>query len=298
MVGISSIGYMVLGVSDPARWTSFLCDLLGMQVSRRHADGSVGFRVDDCEQRLVLRQSPDDEVQVFGWELTSEQELLAMVEQVRSKGHAVEEGDAALAAARGVHRVFSCQDPCLHYVHEFYCGARCFAPTRAFQSPLVRGGFKAGALGLGHAALTSPDYPRSVRFYQDVLGLGASGYADAPGPEGRRMVATFLHGAGGRHHLLAVLPGGQPKPTRHLMVEYQQLDDVGLAYERCVAHGVSIERSFGVHEGDEMFSFYAMTPSGYLMEVGYGGATGDRWNPVTHLELSRWGHKKPVMVAA
>lgn len=298
MIAVSSIGYMVLHVKDMAPWQEFLGEVLGMQVSRRHADGSLGLRLDDQEQRLVLRQGPEDEVQVFGWELTTERDLLALVEQVRSHGHEVREGDAALADARGVRRVFACRDPHVPYIHEFYVGPRCLAPTRTFQSAIVRSGFKAGALGLGHAAITSPSYDESVRFYQDVLGLGASGYADVPVGPGQRVVATFLHGAGGRHHLLAVLPGSQPRPTRHLMVEYQSLDDVGLAYERCVARGITIERSFGVHEGDEMFSFYAMTPSGYLMEVGHGGLTGEAWNPVTHLELSRWGHKKPVMVAA
>lgn len=298
MIGVSSIGYMVLHVKDLPAWEFFLCDLLGMQVSRRHADGALGLRIDDYEQRVLLRQGPQDEVQVLGWEMTSERDLLALVDHVRSQGHEVSEGDQALADSRGVRRVFSCRDPHVAYVHEFYTGAKSFAPTRAFQSAIVRSGFKAGSLGLGHAAITSPAYDKSVRFYQDVLGLGASGYADVPVSPELRVVATFLHGTGGRHHLLAVLPGSQPKPTRHLMVEYLSMDDVGLAYERCVAHGVSIERSFGVHEGDEMFSFYAVTPSGYLMEVGYGGLTGDSWNPVTHLELSRWGHKKPVMIAA
>lgn len=298
MVGVSSIGYLVLRVSDIPKWEEFLCEILGMQISRRHSDGSLGLRIDDYEQRLLLSQGPEDEVQVFGWEMTSEGELLEMVAQVRSLGHEVTEGDDTLAASRGVRRLFSCRDPHLPYVHEFYCGAKCFSPTRSFQSGIVKGGFKTGVLGLGHAALTSPAYDKSVRFYQDVLGMGSSGYADVPVGPDQRVLATFLHGTGGRHHLLAVLPGGQPKPTRHLMVEYQRLDDVGLAYERCVARGVSIERSFGVHEGDEMFSFYAMTPSGYLMEVGFGGLTGSTWNPVTHLELSRWGHKKPVMVSA
>lgn len=298
MMSVSSLGYVVLRVSDMPRWEIFLGEILGMQISRRHTDGSLGWRMDDLEQRFVISQGPEDEIHTLGWEMSTEQDLLKMVDQIRSLGHKVNEQGAELAHARGVRRLFSCRDPYLHYNHELYVGARCFAPTHNFQSSVARNGFKAGSLGLGHVALTTPSYDASVRFFQDVLGLGASGYADVPiGPD-QRVVATFLHGTGGRHHLLAVLPGCQPKPTRHLMVEYWSMDDVGLAYERCVARGISIERAFGVHEGDEMFSFYALTPSGYLMEVGYGGLTGSTWNPVTHLELSRWGHKKPYLPAA
>jgi 2,3-dihydroxybiphenyl 1,2-dioxygenase len=290
---IRSLGYLELGVASLERWQSFALDILGMQVGVRHADGSVGMRIDDHEQRLVLRESTQDELLTYGWEVGSEGDLAALVAHLRAGGHEVTEGSLAERRARGVFRLFACADPVHRFRHEFYCGPRVLGPTHPFQSPIARGGFRAGTLGLGHVALTTPDYPKSVDFYKRALGLGVSGYADVAMPGGVRFEGTFLFGWAGRHHSLAVLPGTQPRPTRHLMVEYLQLDDVGLAYERCKAAGIPIERDFGVHEGDGMFSFYALTPSGYLMEIGWGGLTGTDWGPATLLGLSRWGHGKP-----
>lgn len=292
MQAIRSLGYLELGVASLERWQSFALDILGLQVSVRHEDGAIGLRMDQQEQRIVLRESELDEVLTYGWEVGGEDELAALVAHLRAGGHEVTEAGVAQRQARGVFRLFGCADPVHRFRHEFYCGPRVLGPTHPFQSSVARGGFKAGALGVGHSALTTPDYPKSVDFYKRALGLGVSGYADVAVPGGR-FEGTFLHGWSGRHHSLAVLPGTQPRPTRHLMVEYLKLDDVGLAHERCVAAGIGIERDFGVHEGDEMFSFYALTPSGYLMEIGWGGLTSTDWSPpATLLGLSRWGHRK------
>jgi hypothetical protein len=54
------------------------------------------------------------------------------------------------------------------------------------------------------------------------------------------------------------------------MLEVGSMDDVGRAYDRCLAAGVPIASTLGVHPNDRMFSFYARTPSWFDLELGWG----------------------------
>jgi hypothetical protein len=79
------------------------------------------------------------------------------------------------------------------------------------------------------------------------------------------------------------------------MVELGSLDDVGRAYDRCLDTGVPIVQTLGRHPNDRMFSFYARTPSGFAVEVGWGGLTvaDPSWRVAVYGELSEWGHRPP-----
>ena len=289
---IDSLGYLVLGTSDLARWEAFAVDILGMQLGWLNASKSVGLRMDERKHRLILEYSQNDEVLAYGWELRSEDELNRLVEQVRMHGVQVERGDPDLAQQRGVAHIYHCQDPVLHYRHEFVCGPQVLDASKSFHSNILKGRFRTGDLGVGHAAFTTPDYARSIDFYRNALGLRVSGYGKGEMAPGVKLEASFLYANSGRHHSLAVLAGNFPKPTRHLMFEFTEMDDVGLALERCQSRAIAIDRTLGVHEGDRMFSFYAVSPAGMPIEIGWGGLVDKEWQAVTFSALSEWGHKK------
>src|SRR5262249_43945078 len=106
---------------------------------------------------------------------------------------------------------------------------------------------------------------------------------------------TFLH-ANPRHHTVAFAQAPLPKRMHHFMLEVRAMDDVGTAYDRCLAAGVPIANGLGVHPTDRMFSFYARTPSGLDLGSGWGGrktaaATGE---PTTYDRTSVWGHRPPT----
>ena len=60
------------------------------------------------------------------------------------------------------------------------------------------------------------------------------------------------------------------------MVEVDNLDDVGLTHEIVREHKVPVAITPGKHSNDHMYSFYFRTPSGWLIEYGWGG------RPATH----------------
>ena len=81
------------------------------------------------------------------------------------------------------------------------------------------------------------------------------------------------------------------------MLEVDQLDDVGLAYDRAIAAGLPIAMTLGKHPNDKMTSFYVRSPSGFEIEFGTGGRLMDMNEnaPAGHYDaMSIWGHKPPA----
>lgn len=294
MAEIRNLGYAVFGVSDLARWEHFAVEMLGLQVGRREAGELLTLRMDAYEQRIVLEHGSDDDLRVAGWELASEEALEAYVEQLRGHGIAVHACSAEHARQRRVEKVYRCDDP-NGFKHEFYFGAAFATITQPFHSPVLVGpGFNTGPLGIGHLLPRSIDYKASVEWYQKVLGLKLSDYIREEMAPGVVVDAAFFHTHTGRHHSLATAAIPSKKILNHLMVELQSMDDVGLAYDRCVKNGYPMVLELGHHPNDEMFSFYVVTPSGFAIEYGWGGIVIDdaNWQVRTYSKLSDWGHKR------
>ena len=296
---ISSLGYMVFGVADLAAWEHFGTDILGARVSASSGN-SLGFRIDDYEQRLLLIEDGSDDLLALGWEFDTEEKLESYVQGLRDRGLTLTIGDEALAESRRVDRLYLCQDP-NGWRHEFYFSPRIVTLTKRFSSPLVTGGFVAGELGVGHLVAIAKSAEETNRFYREALRLTVSDYIKAEiFPGGPMLDATFYHVATGRHHSIAVAEAPTPKRLDHIMVQVNDFNDVGLALDRCREAGVPIRMEIGHHPNDRMTSFYMQTPSGFACEYGWGGIVvdDDSWEVVRYSQLSDWGHKMNLPPAA
>ena len=83
----------------------------------------------------------------------------------------------------------------------------------------------------------------------------------------------------------------------HLMIEVENVDDVGLAYDRVNEAGCPLAMTLGRHPNDEMTSFYVRTPSGFEIEFGAGGKLinmDEEWPVGQYDAMSIWGHKPPA----
>ncbi len=291
MTVIDNLSYVVLGVSDFARWKEFAMNL-GFQLSAE-TDRSLALRMDQYEQRVILERGDDDDLRVAGWEMRSQAELEQYVEALRQKGVIAKLETAQRAQSRGVQCLYSLTDPS-GIEHEFCSGRSVIDPTDKFSSPTLKGNFVTGSLGVGHILVKAHDVDLSVAFYREVLGLRISDYIREEIAPGRLVDVTFMHSACGRHHSLATgkMPGN--KVLNHFMVEVDSSNDVVLAYDRCIKAGYAIQAELGRHPNDQVFSFYVVTPSGFAMEMGWGGIVIEdkEWTPVTYEKLSDWGHKR------
>jgi hypothetical protein len=93
---------------------------------------------------------------------------------------------------------------------------------------------------------------------------------------GKRVVAPVFMHCNDRDHSVAFGIGPEPRRINHIMIEVDNFDDVGLAYDLVRKNKVPITISTGKHSNDHMYSFYMRNPSGWMIEYGYGG------RPATH----------------
>ena len=292
-------GYAGIGVSDLNAWETFFIDCLGLMVSTREEGNGLILRMDDYEQRIIVEKNDIDDLIFLGWELQNERSLEDYVETLRSGGVEVEECAGEQAEKRKVGRLFVAADP-NGYSHEFYCDPEIAPTTRPFRSSAITGRFVTGDLGYGHATTLPNNFEESNDYYVNKLGIHISDYIRQELAPNVELEAVFMHADSGRHHSLATgrLVGAPlPEPRKildHLMVEVDNIDDVGAAFHRAKQMGLSIPKGLGRHPNDRMLSFYVTTPSGFDWEFGCQGIVVDKdnWKVVSFNQMSEWGHKR------
>ena len=291
MASVSQLAYLVFEVSDPRAWHSFGTDVLGMQESASAPDGSFSLRHDGHAHRLFVTPGPADDLLAIGWEVPDGSTLDALVTKLSTAGVEIEEGSEAACASRHVDRMVRVIDPA-GIPNELVLGCR--RASTPFVSDLVAG-FVADDQGLGHLVVSAPDKEASRGFYEGLLGFRLSDHIVTE-MYGHAVDLSFFH-TNKRHHSIA-FGGPQRKRLHHFMVEARRMDDVGLAYDRAIRSGVRIMQTLGRHPNDQMFSFYARTPSKFQFEFGWGGREVDdaTWEPTTHHCVSEWGHHPPQAV--
>jgi 2,3-dihydroxybiphenyl 1,2-dioxygenase len=158
-------------------------------------------------------------------------------------------------------------------------------------------GFVTGRQGLGHILPIARDYDQTVRFYTEGLGFLISDYIrDSETIPGVAFDATFFHTRTGRHHSLATAYAPVSQCLNHIMLEVADLNDVGLAYDRCVKAGLRMSMGIGHHPNDQVMSFYVQSPSGFSVEYGHGSIVIDdsTWEVKNYSQMSDWGHDRTL----
>jgi 2,3-dihydroxybiphenyl 1,2-dioxygenase len=294
MSTISSLGYVVLNVSDLKAWEHFATSILGLMVGKR-GDRFLGLRMDEYSQRILLQQGESNDITVAGWQFDTAKDLNDFVTKLKVDGVEVHKGSADEATARCVERLFSCDDP-IGFKHEFFYGPTHAPISQPFRSAVMQGsGFVTGRQGLGHILPFSSNYEKTVSFYTDVLGFRISDYIrDSETLPGFAVDATFFHTRTGRHHSLATVAAPSAKCLNHVMIEVADLNDVGLAYDRCLKAGLPITMAIGHHPNDKVISFYVESPSGFSVEYGHGSIIIDdaTWEVKNYSQMSDWGHMR------
>jgi 2,3-dihydroxybiphenyl 1,2-dioxygenase len=288
MSQIESLGYIGLSVRNLDAWISFAEAMLGLQAIRR-SDGAVDLRMDDYAWRLRLYPEGSDDIAYAGWEVRDAAALGALRTRLEAQGVATRWGKDEELADRRVGGLLAFTDPEGLACEAFYGPLQ--LTEAPFVSPLgVR--FKTGRQGIGHIVLIARDSRAQEAWWCDVAGFRLSDYINAEVVPGRPVRFIFMR-CNARHHSLALAQLPLPKKLQHLMLEVQTVDEVGRALYRCQDSGVHISLTLGRHSNDEMLSFYAMTPSGFDVEYGWGGLEVDdqTWHVLTHQANSAWGHR-------
>jgi len=280
-VRIKCLGYVGVLATDLGAWRSFADGLLGMQVQT--AGAALALRMDDKVHRFLVHPSDRNGAAYFGWEVDGAAELSAAADHLEAHGVRIQRAQPEDTEIRRVADLLWFEDPLGNRIELFHGLA---AAEQPFQPTRPLSGFRTGALGLGHAVLTVPRMDQVLPFYRDVLGFRLSDYAAKP------FHAVFLH-VNARHHSLALIETGQDG-LHHVMVEAVSMDDVGKAYDAALERQ-SVGVTLGRHTNDHMLSFYAWSPSRFLVEFGWGGRSvdDDTWTVQEMVNgPSLWGHER------
>ncbi|MBX2886909.1 MAG: VOC family protein [Granulosicoccus sp.] len=282
-MSIYALSYLGIRCPDLDDWSSFACNLLGMERLDRGGK-TLALRMDDQQQRLVITNEAGDSLHFIGWEVDSVDDLSAFAEQLESRSINVTVASRALCERRFVTEMISFDDPDGNRIELVWRPVKNNMPFRPGRSI---SGFVTGAYGMGHAVLHVRDVAELLPFYRDVLGFKVSDYGLTPYP------MYFFH-VNGRHHSFALIGSGQ-SGFHHFMIEYQNLDDVGQGYDLAQLEADRIAYTLGRHTNDYMTSYYANSPSGFFVESGWGGRIIEpaSWQPAETFDgPSFWGHER------
>ena len=281
-MAVQALGYAGFGSAALEDWRQFGTGLVGLQAVER-SSSLLAFRMDDRKQRIVIDRAMPEGARFFGWEVADATALDALAARLEQAEIEVTAEPQTQADTRRVRALISFRDPAGNRLEAFY-GAEIddtpFCPGRSIS------GFRTGPLGLGHAVLTVENIDAVMPFYVGVLGFGLSDYMQKP------FRAYFFH-INARHHSLALIETGR-NGMHHLMVELFSLDNVGQSYDVALNQD-RVNVTLGRHTNDLMTSFYAKTPSSFMVECGWGGREIDpsSWQPFEMQDgPSLWGHER------
>ena len=282
-MSVQALGYVGIRAKSLEDWGDYGTKFLGLQRVDKSAS-TLAFRMDDRKQRIIVDQDGGAGIGFFGWEVADAAALEAQAAKLEGAGVKVARGSRALAEERRVRDLIVLADPQgnrLELFHGAETTAEPFRPGRSIS------GFRNGPLGLGHVVLHAENVEEILPFYRDVLGFRLSDYYFHP------FTAYFLH-INPRHHSIAFIQTGR-NAIHHMMMELYSFDDVGQGYDLAMAEEGRLAVTLGRHTSDFLTSFYTQTPSGFMVEYGWGGRSIDpaTWQAGERREgPSMWGHER------
>ncbi len=274
MVGITELGYMGIGVKNLADWKEYAAHILGLEVVDEGIDGQCYLRLDDWHHRLILDEDGSDDLNYLGFRVAGVEEFREMQETLAGADIEFRIGSPEEAEERHVLQVIKLKDPSGNPIEIFH-GPHVEAHKPFYPGRRMHGKFKTGEGGLGHLILRETvGLERTYEFYH-LLGMrgGVEYKMRVPG-QSDPFEILFMH-CNNRDHTLAFGPPGK-KRINHLMLEFEEFDDIGLTQEIVKKKKVAVGIDVGKHANDHMYSFYIMNPSGWMVELGWGG------RPATH----------------
>jgi 2,3-dihydroxyethylbenzene 1,2-dioxygenase len=268
MSQVTELGYFGISVSNGDAWKSYCSEIIGLQVVDEGEKDRFYLRADDWHHRFVVHLDGADDYAYAGWRVAGRPELESVERKLDAAGIAYRESDRAEAEERRVLGLIKLQDPSGNPLEIFYGPQvdrhKPFHPGRPMFGRIIT-----SAKGLGHCILRQSDIREAVKFYSRLGFVGDVEYQMEVSP-GHTIEPVFMH-LNARQHSLAFgveIPG---KRLNHIMLEYGDLRDLGLAQDLALARQTKMPMSLGMHANDEMLSFYITNPSGWMFELGWGG---------------------------
>jgi 2,3-dihydroxyethylbenzene 1,2-dioxygenase len=287
MESITELGYMGIGVKNLDQWKDYAAHILGVEVVDAEESGRCYLRIDDWHHRLILDEDGSDDLNYLGFRVGGVEEIRNMQQQLKDAGIEFRVGSTDEASERHVLELIKLNDPSGNPIEIFH-GPHIQPNKPFYPGRRMHGKFKTGDGGLGHLILRETvGLEKTYEFYK-LLGMRGGVEYKIPVPgQSEAFEILFMH-CNSRDHTLAFGPPCD-KRINHLMLEFEEFDDIGLSREIVSKKQIPVGIELGKHANDHMYSFYIMNPSGWMNELGWGG------RPATHqseyYQRDTYGHE-------
>lgn len=266
MIQVTELGYIGFGVKDLNEWKQFAVNVLGMEAIDDGESDRCYLRMDYWHHRIALHADPSDDLMYLGFRVAGGEEFREMQNQLKEAGIKFIVGSEAEASERQVLEIMKLNDPDGNPIEIFHGPhlqfAKPFHPSRG-----MHGRFKTGSGGVGHCIIREKDPQAAYRFYTQ---LGMRGGVEYKIKMGKHTVPLIFMHCNDRDHTVAFGLASPDKRFNHLMIEVDNLDDVGLTHDIVRREKIPVNITPGKHSNDHMYSFYFRTPSGWMLEYGWG----------------------------
>lgn len=291
LFGAAQMGYVLIHSNRLGEWKRFLHRGLGFHLQSEDAE-VLAFRMDAHQRRVIVQRGGAEDVVAVGVQLRDQETLEAVLARMNERGMEVTQGDAPAAAIRGVPSFWRLVGPKRMDIELFVDAATEDEPLHMLSS-----GFITGAGGFGHVAITSRLPEKMKRFWMELFDARVSDTIEER-IAGQTLDIAFLR-LNERHHSVAIaaVRGLRVDPIRtkvqHISFLVASLEDVGQAFRRLKQLGFGMAHEIGQHPNDKEVSFYAVSPSGFEVELGCDALVVDEvsWKTSQYHGISLWGHK-------
>lgn len=267
MVSVTELGYIGIGVENEQAWRDYATQVVGLELLDEGLDDRFFLRMDNWHHRVTVHGNGGDDLLYLGWRVAGRRELEDMKAQLAGAGVVVREGTRAEAEERRVLGLLKLTDPGGIATEIFY------GPEVSLHRPFhpgrpLHGRFSTGNGGMGHCIVNQPDSEAAYQFYR-LLGMeGGVDYKVGPPDVPVNAELTFMHCNERQHSIAWGMPGASAKKINHLMIEYENLNDLGISHDAVRERQIPVAMALGIHSNDRVLSFYAVNPSGWLIELG------------------------------
>lgn len=267
MSKVIELGYMGFNVTDLDAWRKFATECVALEIEEGETDDRFYLRMDTQHHRFVVHQSNEDDLAYAGWRVKGFEEFKAMQSHLKENGVDFRVASEDECEERHVMGLLKLEDPSGNPTEIFYSPqVDCMKPFHPGRR--MHGKFLTGDQGIGHFIIRSVDDEATYNFYS-MLGLVGSAEYKLKLPNGMVAKPIFMH-CNDRQHSLAFGLGPMDKRINHLMLEYTELDDLGLSHDVVREQDIDVAIKLGKHSNDQAYTFYMATPSGWLLELGHG----------------------------
>ena len=287
MIAVTELGYLGIGIRDEAAWIEYATKVVGMELRDEGEPDRFYLRLDNWHHRIAAFRDGNDDVLYVGWRVAGRAEFEAMARQLTEAGIEYRYGTEEEEFERHVLGLLKLTDPGGIATEIFY------GPEIDFKRPFhpgrpMHGRFVTGDQGLGHCILRQPD-PEAAYYFYRALGMTGGVEYKRRRPDGTVSRLTFMH-CNDRQHSVAFGVPLSEKRINHLMIEYADLNDMGVTHDLMRDRNTPVAIGLGVHSNDKALTYYAANPSGWLWEIGARGEPA----PTQHEYYTNdiFGHRK------